>query len=182
MTKDEIRKEILALRADMDKEEAMLASQIICRKLMQTKEYEEAEDICLYSPIRNEVDILMLAEIAMEDGKKVWLPKTKGEIIDFHLYEGEDKMEKGPFNVMEPVSEDILTPTDKTLIVMPGAVFTQFRDRIGYGGGYYDKYLDANPMCKTIAVCYDLQVVEEIPTEAHDRRPDYVICETAIFG
>ena len=47
MTKDEIRKEILALRADMDKEEAMLASQIICRKLMQTKEYEEAEDICL---------------------------------------------------------------------------------------------------------------------------------------
>ena len=64
---------------------------------------------------------------------------------------------------------------------MSGAVFTPWKDRIGYGGGFYDKFLDEHPRCKTIAPCYDLQVVDELPVEEHDRKPDYVVSETSIY-
>lgn len=182
MNKDEIRNLVLEGRRALDDEEIALASQIICRKIMQTKQFHEAEDLCLYSPIRNEVDVMLLADIADEYGKRVWLPKTEGDRMSFRPYEGKENMLKGAFNIMEPVSGEVLSPDSKTLIIMPGAAFTEFRDRIGYGAGYYDRYLSDNPGCMTIGVCYDIQIVDEIPSEEHDIRPDYVICESAIFG
>ena len=64
---------------------------------------------------------------------------------------------------------------------MPGAVFSEARDRIGYGGGYYDRYLSEHVLCHTLAVCYELQIVEDLPTEEHDIRPDAVISERRIL-
>ena len=94
---------------------------------------------------------------------------------------GEEDIITGAYDIRESRSEEILEPGEGTLIIMPGAVFTPWKDRIGYGGGFYDRFLDEHPECKTIAVCYDLQVVDELPVEAHDRKPDYVVCETSVF-
>lgn len=196
LTKKEIRKAVLAERKALDEETVELASQVICRKIMDIDVYEEAENLCLYMPYRNEVDVMLLAEVAAEQGKKVWVPKvikkheeTGGEgasgkkagDMEFNAYEGEDRIETGAYDIRESVSEVFLEPNDKTLIIMPGAVFTPWRDRIGYGGGFYDKYLSEHPQCKTIGVCFDLQVVDEIPTEEFDMKPDYVVSETSIF-
>lgn len=193
-TKKEIRKAILAERRALDEETAALASQVICRKVMQIYAYEEAEDICLYVPINNEVDAMLLAEAAREDGKRVWIPKviTKGTkardgqpgeagIMKFNAYTGAGDIMTGPYGIGESESEDFLDPDEKTLLIMPGAVFTPWRDRIGYGGGYYDRFLEENPECKTIALCFDLQIVEELPAEEHDRKPDYLVSETSIY-
>lgn len=176
-TKKEIRRAVLAERKALDAETVALASQVICRKVMETDAYKEAEDVCLYMPINNEVDVLLLAGEAESEGKKVWVPKV------FNRYEGSSGVNtvKGAYDIMESVSEEILKPKETTLIIMPGAVFTPWKDRIGYGGGFYDRFLSENPMCKTVAVCYDLQVVDEIPTEEFDRKPDYVISETSIY-
>ena len=194
-TKKEIRKAILAQRSALDEETVALASQVICRRIMDIDVYEEATDVCLYMPMKNEVDVLLLAEPAMEQGKNVWVPKViekstgKGQdkeagTMVFNRFTGlgEDDIITGAYDIRESRSEEILDPGEGTLIIMPGAVFTPWKDRIGYGGGFYDKFLEEHPQCRTIAVCYDLQVVSELPTEDHDRKPDYVVCETSIFG
>lgn len=189
LTKKEIRKEVLKQRRALDEETVALASQVICRKVLDIDAYQEAENVCLYMPIRNEVDAMLLAEAAEEDGKKVWIPKVMTKANDkdgagemrFNAYTGEDCIETGAYDIRESTSEVFLEPNDKTLIIMPGAVFTPWRDRIGYGGGFYDRFLDENPQCKTAALCFDLQIVDELPTESHDRKPDYVISESSIF-
>ena len=194
LTKKEIRKAVLAERSALDEETVALASQVICQKIMGIDVYEEATDVCLYMPMRSEVDVLLLAEAAEEEGKRVWVPKVlekttgkgdekKAGVMVFNRFTGlgEENIITGAYDIRESRSEEILEPNDKTLIIMPGAVFTPWKDRIGYGGGFYDKFLDEHPQCKTIAACYDLQVVDELPVEAHDRKPDYVVCETSIY-
>lgn len=180
-TKKDIRKQILAERSAMDSESVMLASQVICRKIMGLPAYEGAENICIYMPIRNEVDVRLLVPEAEVENKKVWIPKVCGDEMEFRAYEGEDSLEIGAYNIPEPISEEVLKANDKTLIIMPGAVFTPDRNRIGYGGGYYDKFLAHNTGCVTVAVCYDFQVVDEIPTEEHDIKPDFIVSDISIF-
>lgn len=190
MSKKEIRKEILSLRRALDEETAALASQVVCRRIMEISEYEEAENVCLYIPINNEVDVMLLAEEAAAAGKKVWVPKviskgSKGEAGEmvFNRYEGmgQESTVTGAYDITESTSDEILTPDEKTVIIMPGAVFTPWKDRIGYGGGFYDRFISEHPMCKTIAACYDLQIVPEIPAEEFDVKPDYVVSETSIY-
>ena len=194
LTKKEIRKAVLTERSALDEETVALASQVICQKIMGIDVYEEATDVCLYMPMQNEVDVLLLAEAAEEDGKRVWVPKViekttgkgdekKAGVMVFNRFTGlgEEDIITGAYDIRESRSEEILEPNDKTLIIMPGAVFTPWKDRIGYGGGFYDKFLDEHPQCKTIAACYDLQVVDELPVEEHDRKPDYVVSETSVF-
>ncbi|MCR5034749.1 MAG: 5-formyltetrahydrofolate cyclo-ligase [Clostridia bacterium] len=194
LTKKEIRKVILAERSTLDEETAALAAQVICRRIMDIDVYEEATDVCLYMPTRNEVDVLLLAEPAMEAGKGVWVPKVvekttgagsekQAGVMVFNRFTGlgEEDIITGAYDIRESRSEEILEPGEGTLIIMPGAVFTPWKDRIGYGGGFYDRFLEEHPQCRTIAVCYDLQVVDELPVEEHDRKPDYVVCETSVF-
>ncbi|MGX8774662.1 MAG: 5-formyltetrahydrofolate cyclo-ligase [Bacillota bacterium] len=194
LTKKEIRSAVLAERSAIDEETAALAAQVICRRIMDIDLYEEATDLCLYMPTRNEVDVLLLAEPAEAAGKRVWVPKVvektsgKGSLrqagtMVFNRFTGlgEDDIIIGAYDIRESRSEEILEPCEGTLIIMPGAVFTPWKDRIGYGGGFYDRFLEEHPECKTIAVCYDLQVVDELPTEEHDMKPDYVVCETSVF-
>lgn len=187
-TKKEIRKAILAERRALDEETIALASQVICRKIMDIDIYEEAENLCLYMPINNEVDVLLLASAAVQTGKKVWVPKViekgtigqAGEMV-FNRYTGAECTVTGAYDITESTSDQILDPNDRTVIIMPGAVFTPWRDRIGYGGGFYDRFLSEHPMCKTIGACFDLQVVPELPVEEFDMKPDYVVSETSIY-
>lgn len=182
MTKKEIRKQVLDERRALDEESAILASQVICRKVMGLPAYDEAENICLYVPVNNEVDVMLLADEAESAGKKVWLPKVNGEDMDFRAYEGEDRLEEGAYHIPEPVSDEMLEDFANALVIMPGAVFTPERDRIGYGGGYYDRFLEGAEGCTTVAVCYDFQIADEIPVEEHDIRPDFLVSDISIFG
>jgi len=175
--KKEIRSEILKIRSNLKVQEIGEKSNIICRRILKTKEYCEATDICLYAPIRNEVDVTLLIKEILSDNKTVWLPKVEGDMMNFYYYDENVELVEGPFNIKEPASKRQLYPDEKTLVVMPGAVFSHEGDRVGYGGGFYDKYLEKHPCCKTIAVCYDFQIVPEVPKEAHDIKPGRVISD-----
>ena len=179
LTKKEIRKAVLAERSAIDEETAALAAQVICRRIMDIDVYEEATDVCLYMPTRNEVDVLLLAEPAEAAGKRVWVPK----VVEKATGKGDAKAAGTMvFNRFTGLGEeDIITEAYDIRESRSDAVFTPWKDRIGYGGDFYDRFLDEHPECKTIAVCYDLQVVDELPVEAHDRKPDYVVCETSGF-
>lgn len=177
MDKKELRKEILRKRSLLSAEDVKKLSTIICSNVIQDDIYAKAHDLCLYVPVRNEVDACMLISDARIEQKRIWLPKVKGNQMDFCLYEDGEVLKPGSYGIPEPVSDVVLEPDNNTLIIMPGAVFSRSGDRIGYGGGFYDRYLEKYRRCKTIALCYGFQVKEQIPAEPHDIRPDRIICE-----
>lgn len=179
LTKKEIRQQILKKRRAMTEENVQQLSECICSKIQETTEYKDAENICLYMPIDNEVDVTMLAQHAWESGKTLWLPKTNGTAMDFFKFDQDTSFVTGAYGVMEPVSSEILEPDMKTVVLMPGVAFSKEGDRVGYGGGYYDRYLSGGTGCITVAVCYEFQIFEELPAEEHDIKPEMIISETS---
>lgn len=177
LTKKELRKQMLARRRALSEAESAERSAQVCRRLADSELFREAEDICLYMPINREVDVTLLIDEARAAGKRVWIPKVMGEEMIFNAYDA-DLLVEGGFHIMESTSQEVLEPGARTLVVMPGSIFDLAGNRIGYGGGFYDRYLEKYPQCRTAAVCYDFQIVEHIPAEAHDIRPEYIFSET----
>ena len=177
MTKKDIRDSVLGLRKALDKNEVQYISRGICYEITELDLYKYATDVCLYMSIKNEVDLTSLLKQCFKDNKNVWLPRVIDKNMDFYSYEEDTPLISGAYDIKEPNSDKKLNPNDKTLIIMPGAVFSEDKKRIGYGGGYYDKYLFEHPGCHTIAVCYEFQVFFDIPTDEHDIKPDLIITE-----
>lgn len=176
-TKNELRKMILERRMELSEETVHELSEQICNKVKNMQEYIDAEDICMYMPANNEVDVTFLIEDAWSKGKTVWLPKTAGRRMDFFKFDSTTPLSEGSYKILEPESDIILEPDEKTLILMPGVAFSMDGGRIGYGGGYYDIYLEQHSLSTKLAVCYDFQIVEELPIEEHDIKPDFIISE-----
>ena len=110
--------------------------------------------------------------------------RHKGSVISadsMQVYRGMDigsaKITREEMQGIPHYMVDILEPDERTLIIMPGSVFDVHGHRIGYGGGYYDKYLARHTQCRTIAVCFDFQIVEELPAEDHDICPELIVSE-----
>lgn len=177
--KKELRRQMLTFRNTLSKADVSVYSENICQKILGIPMYQEAHDICLYMPIQNEVDVTRLIAPARAQGKTVWLPKIIGGEMEFYLYHEDTPLVSGAYHILEPASDKKLIPGEFVLVVMPGAVFSNDNDRIGYGGGYYDRYLSRYPMCKTVAVCYDFQILPEIPADLHDIRPQLVVSNDA---
>lgn len=173
--KKELRRQMLARRNALSKAMVLAYSENICQKVLGMPVYRQAQDICLYMPIQNEVDVSMLIAPARAQGKTVWLPRIIDGKMDFYLYAEDTLLTLGAYHIREPLSEQRLIPHEFVLVIMPGAVFSRDNDRIGYGGGYYDRYLSCYPMCKTVAVCYDFQILPEIPADVHDIRPQFIV-------
>lgn len=194
MIKSEIRKEILKIRDNMSLEEQIAKSRLIFEKLIQTDEYNEATDILVYASFGSEVrtDDIILDCLAM--GKKVYCPKVtdrkNGQMV-FVRISSIDELKEGFAGIREPeISENseifhgVVDYNDHhVLVLVPGVAFDYSRNRIGYNGGFYDRFLEKNKEVKTIALVYDLQVVDfEIPSEEHDIKPDKIITENALIS
>lgn len=161
---------MLAVRRSLEESYVREASHIICEKLKKSPFYKAAESICLYMPIHNEVDVTELLETG-----NIYIPKIIDKTMDFYLYEGKNNIVAGAYGIPEPIGNKKLIPNDKTLVVMPGVAFSRDGYRLGYGGGYYDTYLEKYPMCMKAAVCFREQLVEELPAREHDVKPDIII-------
>ena len=108
--KKELRKEILDIRSSLSDDDVKLHSEVICSRLAATEQYRRAENVCLYMPIRNEVDVTLIMERARADGKTVWLPRVRDGVMHFHLYGEETALISGAFGIREPDSENVLVP------------------------------------------------------------------------
>lgn len=182
LQKKSLRKEILDKRKALSVEKVALYSKTICDSIAKTSEYKYATDICLYMPIRNEVDVTLLIDRCRQDNKRIWMPKIIVASMDFYSFMDNEHLVKGAYNILEPVSDTRLVPDRYTLVIMPGSVFSKSRDRIGYGGGYYDRYLDKYKQIITIAAAYEFQVVDSILTDEFDKKPDKIITEARVYS
>lgn len=180
-TKKEIRDIVLDIRKSFDSDYLNTLSTVICNRVIKQNLYINCKDIVLYMPINNEVNLDLLMKDAISHCKNIWLPKIIDKHMKFYKYDGDTTLTEGKYGILEPVSDEVLEPDEDTLIIMPGVAFSEDMGRIGYGGGYYDRYLSTYPCCKTIAVCYNFQVMPMVPMDDHDIRPDMIISDDRIF-
>ena len=185
--KKEYRKIYRKLRNQLSPEEVETKSEVICRKITELPEFIEADAILSYMAFRNEVDMKYIMSTAREMGKKIFLPRMDGEDMEFHLTEGDEELVKNSYGIMEPdpkapILNEIMPKGSKLLMLMPGLAFDRLHHRLGYGGGYYDRYL-ANKgkeySLTTVAPAYELMIDREdgLPFEVTDIRPQIIIHE-----
>ena len=179
--KKELRRKVLNERRRLFSDVVEEDSAVICDKLLKETDSLKCSKICLYMPINNEVDVRLIFDRLLSLGKEIYIPKVCGKDIIFYLYEGKESLAVGSFGIMEPVSGKELEADDDTFVVLPGAVFSRERDRVGYGGGFYDRFMKKHPGIKNAAVCYDMQIYVKIPADSRDVKPDMIITEKEII-
>lgn len=161
----------LAAMSDAEKEQLSAA---ICRSLKAHIAVTGARVVALFSPLPDEPRIWPLVE-ELSKSMLVLLPRVEGDVMNFCCYSPES-MSSGAFGIMEPVGGEPVASYEIDVMVVPGVAFTAKGERMGRGKGFYDKYMSLKDFrAVKIGVCYDVQLVDVLPTEIHDVKMDSVI-------
>lgn len=175
MDKKELRRQIREKKRAMTEAQIVAASERLGELFLNCPEYQAAKTIYGYLPYNQEVRTVPMLEQAMKDGKRVAVPKCYGDQMRFIYMDDLSLVENGYANIPEPIADDPVADDTTALVLMPGLAFTEEGNRMGYGGGFYDKFLAAEPNHPTVALCYDFQMVEYIPTDDYDIPVDRVL-------
>ena len=179
MDKKELRIKMLKMRDQQKPADRALWDDIIYSKFTGSEYYRDARVIFIFVSFRSEVDTHRIIRKALEDGKTVGVPKvlSKEKGISVCRIESMSDLEEGYFGVLEPKEGCPLIPAEEIdLIALPGAAFDRDGGRIGYGGGFYDKYLsETAAAAKKIALAYKMQVLSSVPMEDTDIRVDDIV-------
>ncbi len=175
MDKKELRKQIREKKRAMTPEEIESASEKLKELFLATDQYRRANTVYGYLPYNQEVRPVPILERALADGKRVAVPKVYGDEMRFIYLTDLTRVAVNDFGIPEPVADGPVADDPTALVLMPGLAFDKEGHRIGYGGGFYDKFLAEEPEHPTIALCYGFQMVNELPTEEFDIPVDQVL-------
>ena len=175
MDKKEIRAMIRSKKRAMTPEQIVSASRKLGELFRASELYLKAEAIYGYLPYNQEVRTVPMLEQAIADGKRVAVPKCYGDEMRFIWMDDLSAVAPGYANIPEPIADGPVADASHALVLMPGMAFDPKGHRIGYGGGFYDKFLAAEPDHPTLALCYDFQVLEKLETEEFDIPVDQVL-------
>jgi len=184
--KRSLRERVLSLRSALTPEERAFKSQRVQAIVTQTREFQEASTIMLFMNFRDEVETTELAQIVLDLGKRLVLPRCapKGVLIPALIEDLEKDIESGMWGIREPKKEELtkVDPLEIDCILVPGAAFDTQGNRLGYGGGYYDRFFgrlaEGTPK---IALAFHCQIVDRIPVEFYDKKVDMLITEQGIM-
>lgn len=188
--KNELRKKYLEYRDRLTKEQQLNFSRDVADKLAQLKWVIDAGNIMCFVSFGSEVFTHDLIKSWLKQGKKVSvpcmerLPDGKRVMHAVLINSYSDLKTKGSFGILEPeLSKSlIIEPSKLDVVIVPGSVFDINRNRMGYGGGFYDRFLvHTSAHCKKIGICYDFQVLKDIPHEAFDVPLDLIVTEKRII-
>ncbi len=175
MDKKTLRIMIREKKRAMTPEQIQAASRQLADLFLATEQYKNAETIYGYLPYNQEVRTVPILEQALKEGKRVAVPKIYGDEMKFIYLSDLNDVEKGYSGIPEPVDDGPVAEDPTALVLMPGLAFDEKGHRIGYGGGFYDKFLSKEPNHPTVALCYDFQIVEELPVDSYDIPVDCVL-------
>ncbi|WP_066890064.1 5-formyltetrahydrofolate cyclo-ligase [Clostridium nigeriense] len=185
MNKEEkrlLRNRILDIRNSLDKDTKSFMDNEIYNRLIKSELYLKAKSIFIYINFGSEIDTMSIINKALEDGKDVYIPKIYRDNKSMKAIKinGFKDLEKNSMGILEPINDSSYISKEKLdLIIVPGAVFDLSGNRIGYGGGYYDRYLEPiENINNKLVLAYELQIVDFIDSESHDIKFDYVITNT----
>ncbi|MCI7728037.1 MAG: 5-formyltetrahydrofolate cyclo-ligase [Clostridiales bacterium] len=175
MDKKELRRTIRERKRAMTEEEIVSRSEKLGVLFSQSEAYKAAKTIYGYLPYNQEVRTVPMLEQALKDGKRVAVPKVYGDEMKFLYLDDLTQVSKGYAGIPEPIADGPVADDETALVLMPGLAFDPAGHRIGYGGGFYDKFLAAEPNHPTLALCYEFQMLPELHTEEHDIPVDTVL-------
>ena len=167
-SKTEIREAVRRCKQSMTPEDICTRSHDLCQRVLQTEAYRNSKTIYGYLPFNQEVDLFPLLQKALDDGKQVALPKCFGKEMRFIQISDLSRIQHSRFGAPEPIDDFPVACDESALVIVPGLAFNIQGYRIGYGGGYYDRFLAKEPTHPTIALCYDFQLCDALEHEIHE--------------
>ncbi|MCL4515017.1 MAG: 5-formyltetrahydrofolate cyclo-ligase [Firmicutes bacterium] len=199
--KKEQRRQVLALRRQLALEEVARRSQAIWKRFLALPQVREAQTIMAYLDTRNEVQTFELISALLKMGKRVGVPITllaEHRLIVSELVDPEEDLQTGTYGIREPRPgrERPIPPLELALIIVPGVAFDPAGGRIGYGGGFYDRFLAemrqtsgrqkpgapaSRQPAPLVALAFELQVLERVAREPHDFLIDWIVTEERLI-
>lgn len=180
--KKKLRESILAKRNELSPEYRQIASEKIIKKVLELEDFRNARTVMSFVSFGTEVSTRKFIEKCWQLGKRVVVPlaiiKTK-ELIVYEISNWQ-QLEAGVYGILEPipVKERQVDAREIDFVLNPGVVFGEDLNRVGYGGGFYDRFYHLlNKECKRVAVGFDIQLVKEVPTNQYDIPVDMLITE-----
>lgn len=175
MDKKELRSCIRLKKRAMTEQQIEQKSRVLAQLFTASDMYRSAKTIYGYLPYNQEVRTVPMLEQALRDGKRVAVPKVYGDEMKFIYMTDLTQVAAGYAGIPEPIADGPVAEDPTALVLMPGLAFDAQGHRIGYGGGFYDKFLEQEPKHPTLALCYDFQMLPQIPVQEHDIPVDKVL-------
>lgn len=185
--KKDFRKKVIEYRNNKDTDFISTNSQKITEKLLSMKCIKDASTIMLYLDFNNEVSTDSLIKKLLNLGKIVSSPitlKEERKLIPSQITDLKNGIQYGAYNIREPKPEcsPAINIKDLDVIIVPAVAYDKNCYRLGYGGGFYDRFLEnLRKDAVTIGIAFDLQIFDEVPKEAHDAQLDYIVTESRIL-
>jgi 5-formyltetrahydrofolate cyclo-ligase len=180
MNKQESRKYIRHLKAELDIGTIKEKSRLIMEQIKRLEQFKNAPYIMTYVNYNQEVETIPLIEECLKMNRKILVPKVYGKEMIFHMIRSMSELKPGAYGILEPVSAETVKP-EKAFMIMPGLAFDRNCHRVGYGGGYYDRYLADKPEIYRAAVAFDFQIMEQIQVDCFDLCPDIIVTDKEII-
>ncbi len=174
--KEQIRAVFIKKRNNICEEEWNEMSSALVSKVSDHPLFQKAETVYGYVSYKREADTWPLLALALEAGKKVAVPKVEGKEMEFYYIRSLDELKPGFRGIFEPEKAH-MADDDAALILMPLVAFDKNRNRIGQGGGYYDRYLKRHPDNPTMGIAFSIQETDMIPAKNYDKKPDVIVTE-----
>lgn len=180
--KNALRKELLLLRQELENKDEL--SLKISDSLVNFDCFLKAETILLYSSLKDEVSTEKIFKTCLEMKKTVAFPVCldRDGTMEFFIVKSEAELERGMYNILSPKSDcKKLEPNGKCLCIVPGVAFDKRGYRLGYGKGYYDRFLDSFNAV-SVGLCFDSLVRDTLPVNEYDKRVNYLITDKKIYN
>lgn len=181
MEKTEIRKKVRQARDQLTKAKRQEKSDVICEKLINSEAFKQAKCIYTYRDFGSEVCVRTLIDACFEQNKRIAVPKVFGKELRFFYISSYADLTCGYAGIPEPIGGLPKANETDALVIVPGIAFDRQRNRCGYGGGFYDRYLAVHKKHQTIALAFELQMVKCVPTDAFDISVQRIITEMKIY-
>lgn len=178
-----IRKKYLKIRNNFTQKYIDKISENIAKNLIKLDEYNKSKNIFIFISIKKEINTKYIIKMCIKDKKNVYIPciiKEKKKII-FRKFTGYDNLAKASFGTLEPTCPYEKISDEHTLIVVPAVVYAKDKHRIGYGGGYYDKFLKEHTYLTAIGVCYDNFLIQNFEKNNYDISVDKIVTEKSVY-
>ena len=181
ISKKDLRKHFIDLRNNLDSDYRISADENIASKLFETAEYSKSELIFVYVSVNNEIDTKTIIEKSFTLGKKVAVPFCQNSEMFFYPIKSFDDLTQTQFGIptIDPAKSEFITDFSNALCIVPALSFDRCGNRLGYGGGYYDRFL-AGKHIETFGLCREKQLTETLPAEDFDVKISKFITENKI--
>lgn len=171
--KKELRCKYLLIRKNIPNRHKL--DEIIYQKVINHPKVEQSKTILIYVSFNDEVDTIKIIEYLLKY-KEVAVPKIENNKMNFYLINSLSELSFGTFNILEPTTKKVLTDFSNTICITPGICFSKDKYRLGYGKGYYDRFIKENHLYQ-IGLCYQACLLDKIPHDHYDQKVDEIITD-----